>query len=127
MVKNKENGSIVYANTAWNTAEKCEIAGIFENSYKLHSLDNSGTFFCSPHDVYETVEEAVHARNKQSEQAKNNYKKEIGSMDSLVDFCLERMASAGEYTNYEAIDAVKERYAELREELDTDYFDEYCK
>ena len=45
MVNGKENGSIVYANTTWNTAEKCEITGIFKNSYKLHSLDNSGTFF----------------------------------------------------------------------------------
>lgn len=127
MVNGKENGSIVYANTTWNTAEKCEIVGIFENSYKLHSLENCGTFFCNPQDVYETKEEAVHAYSKQLEQIKNDYKKEIGSMDSLVDFCLKKMSSAGEYTDYEAIDAVKERYAELREELDTDYFYEYCK
>lgn len=127
MVKDKKIGDIVYVNGTWNTAEKCKITGFFKSCYKVHSEDNFGTFFCNPEDIYETKEEALDAYKQQSEQIKNSYKNNIKNMDELVSFCLDRMSSAGEYTDYEAMDAVRERYNELKDEMSLDYFDEYFK
>lgn len=110
-------GDIIYANTTYNIAEKCEIIGIINDpaehyeGYQVHSLDNYGTFGVRTNNAYTTREEALQAYKKKKEEAKNRFKEQMLDMKDVVNFALSQIS--GEYVTTGAIPAIKERASEL--------------
>ena len=115
--KDKE---IVYVNSVWNVAEKCEITGYIEHEsstgqavYKVHSIEFCGTFGATIECIFRTRKEAIEAYQKEQQKIKEAYKKEIASLEDLLKFPLDNCIEGCEYTDYAARQAYIERAEEL--------------
>jgi hypothetical protein len=84
------------------------------NVYKVHSLDNGGTFAVTEECVFATKQEAHKSYLEESAKLVDKYKEEIKNLNDLLKFPLEYCISCGEeYTDYEAQKAYKIRANEL--------------
>ena len=125
MIENKiKNGTIVFVNGPFTVAEKCEITGCqkvdvgnpdhseYMDIYRLHSLDNGGTFGAAQDCVFLSKELALEAEKKRYNTLVKQYCSEINNLEDLIRFPLEHCFS-GEYTDYEARKAYRIRAKEL--------------
>ncbi len=120
MQKFKPN-EIIYVNGIYNIAEKCEIIDYTEREsnagksiYKVHSIENGGTFGASEDCVFKTKEDAKDAYKKSFEKLVEQYKSEIKTLKDLLEFPLSHCLSCGEeYIEYEAQRAYRIRVSEL--------------
>ncbi len=116
-----KNNAIVYVNSVYNIAEKCEVVNCVEsksdtgkNYYKVHSIDNYGTFGVAENCVFATKEDAQKAYYKLSAKRVEQYKKEIKTLKDLLEFPLTHCLACGdEYTDYDAQRAYRIRANEL--------------
>ena len=66
-----KNGTIVFVNGSWNTAEKCIVASFVENEssthqnvYLVNSIDNGGTFGATEDCIFDTKEARCRFKTK---------------------------------------------------------------
>jgi len=110
-------GDIVYVNTTYNIAEKCEIIDIFNDKehhyegYSVHSLKRYGTFGVRKTDAFATKKEAIDAYTTQWLERKEAFKAQMLNMKDVVNFALSQISD--EYASDGAISAIKERASEL--------------
>ena len=75
-----ENGEIVYVNSTYNVAERCEITGYAEYKpntgqflYFVHSTELGGNFGAAADCIFKTREEAIESHQKRSKELKEKY------------------------------------------------------
>lgn len=119
-VRTFKDGDIVFVNSIWNTAEKCEIAGFVEKEssmgksvYIVHSLDNYGTFGATEDCIFTTKEDAISEYYKAFENTVKSYCEQIKTLEDLVEFPIDNCINGEEYTNYPALEAYKIRSKEI--------------
>lgn len=121
-VRKFKDGDIVFVNSTWNTAEKCEIAGYVERErvtnkkpfYVLYSLDYYGGEFSATEDcIFATEEDAISEYHKAFEDAVKSYCEQIKTLEDLVKFPIDNCINGDEYTNYPALEAYKIRSKEI--------------
>ena len=102
-------GQIVYANSHWYTADKCEIVDFVESEssthqtvYKLHSLDLLGTYGATEDVIFDSYEKAVEAYNAECNKRVNEYCSEINTLDDLLKFPISHCICGDEDLDYEA-------------------------
>lgn len=111
-------GDIVYCNTTYRTAEKCEITSEVKTLFKtecylnVKSISGIGSFQCNINNMFLTEEEAIQSYTEKNQKQLEEYKSNINSLEDLIRFAISNMYGE-EYTDYEAIQAVKERSKEL--------------
>lgn len=115
--KDLKIGTIVYCNTTYNTALKGRITSNIKETngmyyYEVSGIDIRGSFVCRISDMFLTKDDALEDYNKKSKNQVEEYKSNINSLEDLLRLAVSNMY-AEEYTNYEAIQAVKERSKEL--------------
>lgn len=116
--KDLKLNTIVYCNTTYNTALKGKIiSGIkFNNDgtfyYNVSGIDIRGIFGCRIYDMFLTEEQALDDYNYRSKFQLRKYKSNINSLEDLLKFAISKMY-VEEYTDYDAIQAIKERSKEL--------------
>lgn len=116
-----KNKQIVYVNSPYNIAEKCEVIDYVEHEsstgqgvYKVHSIDNRGTFGATKNCIFATEKDAQEAHEKLFAALVEQYKNEIKTLKDLLEFPLSHCLSCGEeYTEYEAQKAYRIRANEL--------------
>ena len=116
-----KNGSTVFVNSTYNKEERCEVVDCAENElstgknvYKVHSLDNYGTFTVLEDYIFATKEDAHKANIEASANIVRQYKAEIKTLKDLLEFPLTHCLACGEdYTDYEAQRAYRIRANEL--------------
>lgn len=116
-----KNKQIVYVNSQYNMAEKCEIidyveheSGTGQGVYKVHSIDNKGTFETTENCIFATEKNAHEAYEKSFADLVEQYKDEIKTLKDLLEFPLSHCLSCGEeYIEYEAQKAYRIRANEL--------------
>jgi len=114
---NLKIGDIVYCNTEWHIGEKCEILTkqVYysdDKYYEVHSVDNYGTFSCNNKNIFANKNEAIGAYNENRNIKKENYKSNISTISDLIKFAVKNMYCE-EYTDYPAIEVVKDKAKEL--------------
>ena len=116
-----KNKQIVYVNSTYNIAEKCEVIDYVEHEsstgqgiYKVHSIDNHGTFGATENCIFATEKDAHEAYEKLFADLVEQYKDEIKTLKDLLEFPLSHCLSCGEeYIEYEAQKAYRIRATEL--------------
>ena len=115
-----KNGEIVYVNSIYNVAEKCEITGYVKREpntgqffYIVHPTELGSNFDAATDCIFKTREEAIKSYQKHSEEIKEKYKSEITSLEDLLRFPLDHCLNGEEYTDYEARQAYTEKINEL--------------
>ena len=113
-------GYIVFVNSTWNTAEKCEITGFVEKEsstgkpvYTLHSLDSYGAFGTTEDCIFNTKEDAISAYKIAFETKVKSYCKQIKTLEDLVRFPVSQCLNGEEYTDFPALEAYKIRAKEI--------------
>ena len=86
-----------------------------------------GTQYMAVESCYETREDCYRAYKEKTRSLIKAYKQKINSIEDLVRFTLECPFGSNEYTDYEAIQAYKERSAELGFDLGDEKLDSVCK
>lgn len=111
---------VVFVNSTWNIAEKCEITGFVEREsstgkpmYIVHSLDNQGSFGATEDCIFDTRENAIAAHKTAFKLKVKAYCKQIKTLDDLVRFPIHNCINGDEYTDYPALEAYKIRAKEL--------------
>ncbi len=111
---------IVFVNSTWNTAEKCEVTGFVKKEsstgkpmYTLHSLDNQGTFAATEDCIFDTRENAISAHEAAFKIKVESYCKQIKTLEDLVRFPVHNCINGDEYTDYSALEAYKIRAKEI--------------
>ena len=116
-----KNKQIVYVNSQYNIAEKCEVIDYVEHEsstgqgvYKVHSIDNQGTFGATENCIFAIEKDAHEAYEKSFADLVEQYKDEIKTLKDLLEFPLSHCLSCGEeYIEYEAKKAYRIRANEL--------------
>lgn len=116
-----KNKQIVYVNSTYNIAEKCEVIDYVEyesstgkSIYKVHSIVHKGTFGATEDCIFTTEEKARKAYEKSFEDLVKQYKDKIKTLKDLLEFPLSHCLSCGEeYIEYEAQKAYRIRANEL--------------
>lgn len=115
-----KNGDIVFVNSTWNTAEKCEITGFVEKEsstgrpvYTLHSLDNYGEFGATEDCIFDTKKDAISAYKIAFETEVKSYCEQIRTLADLVRFPIDNCLCGEEYTDYPALEAYKIKAKEI--------------
>jgi len=114
-----KDGDIVFVNSTWHTAEKCEVAGFIKKEsstnkpvYTLHSLDNYGTFGATEDCIFKAKEDAISSYEKAYENEVKSYCEQIKTFKDLVRFPIDNCL-CGEDTDYPALEAYKIRSKEI--------------
>ena len=115
-----ENGTIVFVNGSWNTAEKCIVTNFVENEssthqnvYLVNSIDTGGTFGAAEDCIFDTKEAALDADSKRRQSKIDSYKSEIKTLEDLLRFPMNHCFNGDEYTDWEAMTAYQIRAKEL--------------
>lgn len=116
-----KNKQIVYVNSPYNIAEKCEVIDYVEHEsstgegvYKVHSIDNRGTFGATENCIFAIEKDAHEAYEKSFADLVEQYKDKIKTLKDLLEFPLSHCLACGEeYTEYEAQKAYRIRANEL--------------
>ncbi len=124
-----KNRDIVFVNTTWLTAEKCEIedyksyqtiSGDIVPRYEVHSLENGGTFCVAEDCMFDTQEKAIAAEKARSDTQVKSYCKEIKTLEDLLKFPINHCFCGKEYTDFEALEAYKIKAKEIADVNFTD-------
>lgn len=115
------DNEIVYVNSTYNIAEKCNITKLLQKEskinkavYALHSLDNLGSFAATEECIFKTKEDALKAYKESSNKLIEKYKNEIKTLEDLIKFPLSHCIACGEeYTEEEAREAYEIRAKEI--------------
>jgi len=106
----------VWCFNAWGTIDEGIISEIrltqSDLKYYKIQLTSGGSYYAVPMDMFKSYGAALHEKARRSKEKTNKYKTDIKTLKDLLNFCICHMHSE-EYTDYEAIQAVKEWSKEI--------------
>ena len=115
------NGEIVFVNSAYHTAEKCEVIASRTTDtqkegfrkYYLRSLEFNSSFWTSGNNLFATKDKALKDSSEKYAGLVRTYCEEIKDINDLIRFPLKHCFGGEEYTEYEAREAYCIRAKEL--------------
>ncbi len=117
--KTLSSGTIIYSNTTWNVAEKCEIKCFVPATdddpdyYVVRSHVHGGTFGALLEKSFLTEKEAIIAYQEETLIKTKEIKATLNTMKDVLDYALQHMSD--EYVPEAERRAIKERGYELLE------------
>lgn len=101
----------VWCFNAWGAIDEGTISEIRTTQsdlkyYKIQ-LTSGGFYNAVPMDIFKSYGDALHEKARRSKEKVNKYKTDIKTLKDLLNFCICYMHNE-EYTDYEAIQTVKE-------------------